>query len=474
MDFKPIILLTDAFIFFLLAFIIGYFYHVVRNKELRAKWYKLLQQPIAMACIVILLFYTTILIADCLHYQSITTANKESQSDEQDDASRFKVKSVLDKFIAPIGEHRETSYSKPFALYALSKESLLQADGSIAWTYPRLKYAGVNLKNDSEKWRDIAEITLKGSVLGISLSIMVLLLIVFIYSLINKDRFFSACYAIAFGNTKVCYRTLIITLSLLIIITTISLSLGQQYYIMGTDKVGSDVFYHTIKSIRTGMVIGTLTTLVTLPFALLLGCMAGYFRGWIDDMIQYSYTVLSSIPGVLLIAASVLTIQIFFDNHAYLFITDTQRGDISLFSLCVILGITSWANLCRLLRGETLKLIQLDFVQAAHVLGLSHIKIIVRHIMPNLMHIVVITVAMDFSGLVLAEAILSYVGIGVDASMNSWGNMINQARLELSREPVVWWSLAGAFSLMFMLVLSANLFADALRDVFDPHERGRE
>ena len=95
-------------------------------------------------------------------------------------------------------------------------------------------------------------------------------------------------------------------------------------------------------------------------------------------------------------------------------------------------------------------------------------RIIIRHILPNLMHIVIIALVMDFSGLVLAEAVLSYVGIGVDPTMTSFGTMINNARMELGREPVVWWSLAAAFSAMFLLVLAANLFADAVRDAFDP------
>ena len=103
---------------------------------------------------------------------------------------------------------------------------------------------------------------------------------------------------------------------------------------------------------------------------------------------------------------------------------------------------------------------------------MRHARIITRHILPNVMHIVLIAVVMDFSGLVLAEAVLSYVGVGVDPSTNSFGTMINAARLEMAREPMVWWSLAAAFVFMFVLVLAANLFADAVRDGFDPRVRG--
>ena len=141
--------------------------------------------------------------------------------------------------------------------------------------------------------------------------------------------------------------------------------------------------------------------------------------------------------------------------------------------LCLILGITSWTGLCRLLRGEALKLRELEYVQAARAFGVSDWRIITRHLVPNVMHIVLITVVMEFSGLVLAEAVLSYVGVGVDPSMISFGTMINNARLELARDPMVWWSLAAAFVFMFLLVLSANLFSDAVRDAFDPRVRSR-
>ena len=148
-----------------------------------------------------------------------------------------------------------------------------------------------------------------------------------------------------------------------------------------------------------------------------------------------------------------------------------ERADLRLLALCLILGVTSWTGLCRLLRGEALKLRELEYVQAAQAFGVSQWRIMLRHILPNVMHIVLISVVMDFSGLVLAEAVLSYVGVGVDPSMISFGTMINAARLEMGREPMVWWSLASAFVFMLALVLAANLFADAVRDAFDPRVR---
>ena len=247
--------------------------------------------------------------------------------------------------------------------------------------------------------------------------------------------------------------------------------MSQNYHVFGTDKVGQDVLYQALKSIRTGLVIGTLTTLVMLPFAIAMGLMAGYFRGWVDDVIQYLYTTLNSIPGVLLIAASILLLQVYISNHANDFNSIEQRADLRLLFLCIILGITSWTGLCRLLRAETLKLREIDYVQAAKAFGVSNYKVMLQHLLPNVMHIVMISIVLDFSGLVLAEAVLSYINIGVDPSMYSWGNMINSARLEMAREPIVWWSLTAAFIFMFILVLAANLFSDAVRDAFDPRLR---
>jgi len=172
-----------------------------------------------------------------------------------------------------------------------------------------------------------------------------------------------------------------------------------------------------------------------------------------------------------LIVAAVLISQAWMDAHPDMFETVSERADVRLLFLCLILGITTWTGLCRLLRGEALKLREMDYVQAARAFGVSDWRILSRHLMPNVMHIVLISVVMDFSALVLAEAVLSYVGVGVDPSMISFGTMINNARLELAREPMVWWSLAAAFAFMFVLVLCANLFADAVRDAFDPRVR---
>ncbi|MDH3461342.1 MAG: ABC transporter permease, partial [Burkholderiaceae bacterium] len=247
--------------------------------------------------------------------------------------------------------------------------------------------------------------------------------------------------------------------------------LANHYHVLGTDRTGNDVLVQMLKSVRTAFVIGSLATLAMLPLAVAFGVLAGYFKGWVDDVIQYVYTTLASVPSVLLIAASVLMVQVFLDKNPQAFETGAERADLKIFLLCVILGVTGWASLCRLVRAETLKLSELEYVQAALALGVSHARIMGRHILPNVTHLVLITTVLSFSDLILFEAVLTYVGVGVDPSMNSFGGMINMARNEMSRDPVVWWSFAAAFVAMVTLVLAANLFADAVRDAFDPRAR---
>jgi len=222
---------------------------------------------------------------------------------------------------------------------------------------------------------------------------------------------------------------------------------------LGTDRVGNDVLFLALKGCRTALVIGGLTTLLVIPLAVLFGLAAGYLGGWVDDAIQYVYTTLESVPSILLISA-------------YMLITGR-----SLFNLCVIMGITSWTGLCRLLRGEALKLREQDYVRAAKASGLGSARIMARHLLPNVMHVVLIVFILRFSGLVLSEAVLTYLGIGVDAGTGSWGRMVDISRAELTREPLVWWNLAAAFGFMFGLVLPLNLFGDALRDALDPKLR---
>ena len=194
--------------------------------------------------------------------------------------------------------------------------------------FPRLKYGGAHLKDPAtELVPDVLRRTLAGAGLAVVLWI-VLTTLVAAWLAQRRDRDFGTMLsAILRGRTEVPWRPMLITAGVLLLAAGPVVVLSGYYHVLGTDKVGQDVLYQTLKSMRTGLVIGTLTTLVMLPFALLLGIMAGYFRGWVDDVIQYVYTTLNSIPGVLLIAASVLLIQVWMDRMPDMFETVTERAD---------------------------------------------------------------------------------------------------------------------------------------------------
>ncbi len=467
---KPVILWTDALIFLLLAVVIIFVLYARSKPHIRAPWHQVFTGRIASATAVVSLAFVLIGLLDSLHFR--LPLEKNDNTNEVHYA--VEVLSAFDVLVGPLRTRVEKTYSAPFATHLFAKETIEREDGSKVRAYPRLLYGGIGLEGDGEgRAQDILQRSLRAMAEMLVAGVLVLGLMAIVLALHSGNSVRNMVRAILLRQTEVPWRVILVTISLLLLFVFLAINLASAYHVLGTDKVGQDVFYQTLKSIRTGLVIGTLTTLVMLPFAVFMGILAGYARGWIDDVVQYIYTTLNSIPGVLLIAASILMLQVYIANHPDYFETTVERADIRLLFLCIILGITSWTGLCRLLRGEALKLREAEYIQAAASLGVSHSKVITRHILPNVMHVVLITVVLDFSGLVLAEAVLSYVGVGVDSTMNSWGNMINGARLEMAREPVVWWSLLAAFIFMFALVLAANLFSDAVRDAFDPRGRVR-
>jgi peptide/nickel transport system permease protein len=463
---KPVYLSTDVLLYLLVAVFIFMVAHIRRQEHLRVPWLRVLRGRLAMAALVVLSAYVIVGLLDSVHFREPLSARDDSG---QVDYS-VQVLSVFDIIATPLRTHIEQTYSAPFATRLYTKEAETMPDGKVRRIYPRLKYGGAQLSDPrTQELPDIVHTALRA--LPQALVAWLLSLIAALQARRHGGGWRAAVGRVLRGKTELPWHVALYTALVIIVLTVVTAHLAMHYHVFGTDKVGNDVFYLAVKSIRTGLVIGTLATLVMLPFAILLGVAAGYFKGWVDDLIQYIYTTLNSIPGVLLIAAAILSIQVYIANHPGLFQTGTGRADLRLLALCVILGITSWTSLCRLLRGETLKLREMDYIEAATAFGVRHVKIITNHILPNVMHIVLIIVVLDFSGLVLAEAVLSYVGVGVDPSTISWGNMINSARLEMAREPMVWWSLAAAFVFMLTLVLSANLFADAVRDAFDPRLR---
>jgi len=435
---------TDILVWALVAVAAAGGWMLLQSPVSRQKWVTIFRSKIAMASAIVLIFYLAFALLDSVHFRV------------DQPSGGAPIVSLLDMAMAHQKDFSERTYSAPFATHEYTKSIVVDAAGRSTQRYLPLKYV-----NSGQM--------LLGSLKGVLAGLLASFLFIWLHLLWRAKGSVGAHFkSVMRGKTQLPWRTAYGVFALMTLLLAWLYVMSFSYHVLGTDKVGGDVFYAALKSIRTGVLIGTLTTLVTLPLAIFLGVSAGYFRGWVDDLIQYLYTTLSSIPGVLLIAAGVLMMQVMMDNHPGWFASTIERSDLRLLFLIVILGVTSWTGLCRMLRAETLRIAKMDFVTAAKAFGVSRWRIMARHIVPNLTHIILISIVLDFSGLVLAEAVLSYVGVGVDPTMYSWGNMINQARLEMAREPMVWWSLFASFIFMFILVLAANLFSDRVQQVLDP------
>jgi len=465
---QAVFLITDLFVFAILLFVIWYIWHVRSDRNLSANWRLAMKRPVAMVSSMVLGFFLVVALTDSIHYREALPASPGQAIQYSSEAI-----SVLDKVLQPLASARERSYSEPLAAVAFRKETF-EREGVSVRDYPRLRFGGKHLADPTlELAPDVSRKTWTAIGLGFAITAVTLLVGLVCASFTTGQSFSAVLTRFKLGDTDWPWRSMAITFALMTLSLSWVVMLSEGYHVFGTDRTGNSVLVFALKSVRTALVIGGLTTLVVLPLALLLGVTAGYLRGWVDEAIQYIYTLLASIPDVLLIAASVLLLQVFIDKNQGVFETSLERADARLFFLCLILGITSFTGLCRLVRGETLKLRELEYIQSARAFGVSTPRVLWRHIVPNLMHLVLINTVMQFSSFVLAEAVLSYVGVGVDPKTASFGVMINTARSELAATPLVWWSLATAFGFMFLIVLSANMLADAVRDAFDPRIRLR-
>ena len=463
---KFVFLWTDVAIWALLATLVLYAVFVVRTPGLARNWRRVFSDAAALASSVVLLLCLLVTLLDSVHYRRVLPAAAGSPNTAV--AYDVRTISLLDAAMSSQVASREASYSRPLAYLGFMKESI-EVGGKVERLPPRLVHGGAHLQNPEAQWAgDVAMRIVAGILSGLVATVILAAGLTTLLARHRKETWAATLRSILSGEGAIPWHVALRTVAVLAVLIGAAVALMAQYHVFGTDRTGNDVLYQALKSIRTAFVIGTLATVATLPLAVVLGIMAGYFKGWVDEAIQYLYTVLSSVPNVLLIAACVLMVQVFLDKHPELFETGVERADLKLFLLCLVLGLTGWAGLCRLLRGETLKLRELEYVQAATAFGVSHTRIMVRHIFPNVAHLMLIVTVLEFSALILYEAVLSYVGVGVDPSMNSFGGMINLARNEMSLDPIVWWSFAAAFGFMVTLVLAANLFADGVRDAFDP------
>ncbi len=216
---------------------------------------------------------------------------------------------------------------------------------------------------------------------------------------------------------------------------------------MGTDNLGRDVALRLVQGTRIAFHVGIMTSLIAIPLGVLLGLCGGYFGGRTDSFVVWLCATVASMPGLLFILAISMVVG---------------QG---LLGIYLGIGLTTWVGVCRTIRAEVMKHKAKAYVQAARVLGYSHLRIMFRHILPNVAHIILIQFSIRFPGAVATEVFISFLGIGVQGEP-SWGIMINNARLRLWQG--VWWEMTFVTFAIFILVLVFNHLADYLRDRLDP------
>jgi ABC-type dipeptide/oligopeptide/nickel transport system permease subunit len=217
---------------------------------------------------------------------------------------------------------------------------------------------------------------------------------------------------------------------------------------MGTDGLGRDVLSRLVQGTRIAYSVGIITSLIAIPIGVFLGCLAGYFGGRVDDFIVWLYSTFASMPGLLFILAIAMVVP-----------------DKGLLGVYLGIGLTTWVGLCRLVRGEVMKHKEQTYVQAAKALGLSSPRIMFKHILPNIMHVVIVTFTLRFPAAVGTEVFMSFLGIGVQDEP-SWGLMITTARQRLWQG--MWWEMTFVTIALFLLVLAFYLLGDGLRVAMDP------
>ena len=241
---------------------------------------------------------------------------------------------------------------------------------------------------------------------------------------------------------------------------------------LGTDYLGRDVFLRAVFAAKTAVKVGVIASLISALVGVTLGMLAGYYGGRTDDLAVWIYSTFASMPSLLFILAFALLVSKGFLypplERFFALLAKGLRTEPGMLAVYLGIGLTGWVSLCRVVRAETMKLRDRQYIMAAKAMGLSDFRILTRHILPNLAHLIIVYFTMRFAFAVMTEVIVSYLGLGVQFEP-SWGVMIADGQERLWRG--IWWEVGGATAFMFILVLALNWLGDAVRDVLDPRLR---
>ncbi len=223
-------------------------------------------------------------------------------------------------------------------------------------------------------------------------------------------------------------------------------------HLLGTDGLGRDVLSRMLYGARVSLMVGFVAIGISTAIGMLLGSLAGFFGGIVDTIIMRFVDVMLNFPTFFLILAVI----------AYL--------DASIWNIMIVIGVTSWMGVCRLVRAEILSLRERDFMVAAEALGLPPSRIILRHALPNALAPVFVSAILGIAGAILLESGLSFLGVGVQPPTASWGNILTEGKSTLE---VAWWLSVFPGLAILITVLGYNLFGEGLRDVLDPRLKAR-
>jgi len=226
---------------------------------------------------------------------------------------------------------------------------------------------------------------------------------------------------------------------------------GRAGHLLGTDQLGRDVFSRLAFGARVSLLVGLSAVVISGVIGVALGLIAGYYGGWFDDVIMRLADFELAFPFILLAIAILAAL-----------------GP-GLEKVILVLGLTGWAQYCRLTRAQVLGLRETEFVEAARTIGASTARILKRHVLPNTLAPVIVIASFSVAGVIIAEASLSFLGLGVPPAVPSWGGMLSEGRAYLER---AWWLVTFPGLMLMLTVLSINVLGDAIRDALDPRLRG--
>lgn len=295
---KFVLLWTDLALWLMAAAGLAYALRVSAQAHLRTTWCRVLRDPVAASAGVVMALFLLVTLVDSIHLRrALPTGPGEAAVYDP------RTLSLLDLLLERQIDMREVSYSVPLGTQGFKRESVVDAQGAVHRDYPRLRFGGAHLADPAAQWAgDVA--ARAGLGLAVGLAVAAFLVALTAAALARHHGGWRHALAdLAADRSFYPLRAILATLAAVLLLAGPVIALMPHYHVFGTDRTGNDVLVQALKSVRTAFVIGALSTLATLPVALLLGVLAGYYKGWVDEAIQYVYTTLSSVPNVLLIAA---------------------------------------------------------------------------------------------------------------------------------------------------------------------------